>query len=302
MTLIADALDLVHRLPHTWRRAQTLDVPIWRARRVAQKTHALDREGRRPRRPGPRPPAAHRRGHPPRPHRRPGHRQAHARGARHPRGTARQTWDVTLHHPNPTEYAGTSELHITGDTMTLTHLYDRICATAADLKTAGDQAPLGVRKARALRAPGRHPEDQALPAPRPRRRRREHRRPGREARPRHRRPDPRLGRPLPGHHPTRPPHRPRPTRSTPTTHPPGCATWSSSATPAACSRTANATPAAATSTTPSPTTTPAHPAKPAQHNLAPLCRRHHRAKTTGRWQYRRLPDGTYQWTGPGITG
>ena len=41
MTLMADALDLVHRLPHTWRRAQTLDIPLWRARRVAQKTHAL---------------------------------------------------------------------------------------------------------------------------------------------------------------------------------------------------------------------------------------------------------------------
>jgi hypothetical protein len=41
MTLMADALDLVHRLPHTWRRAQTLDIPIWRARRVAQRTHAL---------------------------------------------------------------------------------------------------------------------------------------------------------------------------------------------------------------------------------------------------------------------
>ena len=37
-------------------------------------------------------------------------------------------------------------------------------------------------------------------------------------------------------------------------------------------------------------------------NLAPLCRRHHRAKTTGRWQYRRLPDGTYDWTGPGLRG
>ncbi len=34
----------------------------------------------------------------------------------------------------------------------------------------------------------------------------------------------------------------------------------------------------------------------------PAVPRHHRAKTTGRWQYRRLPDGTYQWTGPGITG
>jgi hypothetical protein len=33
-------------------------------------------------------------------------------------------------------------------------------------------------------------------------------------------------------------------------------------------------------------------------NLAALCRRHHRAKTTGRWQYWRTPDGDYQWHGP----
>ena len=33
-------------------------------------------------------------------------------------------------------------------------------------------------------------------------------------------------------------------------------------------------------------------------NLAPLCRRHHRAKTSGRWRYRRRPDGGYEWTGP----
>ncbi len=32
-------------------------------------------------------------------------------------------------------------------------------------------------------------------------------------------------------------------------------------------------------------------------NLAPLCRRHHRLKTHGRWRYRRLPDG-YEWTSP----
>jgi hypothetical protein len=36
-------------------------------------------------------------------------------------------------------------------------------------------------------------------------------------------------------------------------------------------------------------------------NLAPLCRRHHNAKTSGRWSYRRRPDGSYQWTGPGGT-
>jgi hypothetical protein len=33
-------------------------------------------------------------------------------------------------------------------------------------------------------------------------------------------------------------------------------------------------------------------------NLAPLCRRHHRVKTHGRWSYHRLPDGGYRWTSP----
>lgn len=33
-------------------------------------------------------------------------------------------------------------------------------------------------------------------------------------------------------------------------------------------------------------------------NLAPLCRTHHRAKTHGNYRYRRDPDGSYQWTLP----
>jgi hypothetical protein len=33
-------------------------------------------------------------------------------------------------------------------------------------------------------------------------------------------------------------------------------------------------------------------------NLAPLCRRHHRAKTHGAWTYRSLADGAYRWTSP----
>ncbi|MFC5013186.1 HNH endonuclease signature motif containing protein [Nocardioides plantarum] len=34
------------------------------------------------------------------------------------------------------------------------------------------------------------------------------------------------------------------------------------------------------------------------HNLAMLCRRHHRAKTHGRWSYRMLQPGLYEWTSP----
>ena len=33
-------------------------------------------------------------------------------------------------------------------------------------------------------------------------------------------------------------------------------------------------------------------------NLAPLCRRHRRAKTHAGWRYRRNPDGTYTWHSP----
>ncbi len=40
------------------------------------------------------------------------------------------------------------------------------------------------------------------------------------------------------------------------------------------------------------------PGQTSPANLAPLCRRHHRAKTHSHWHYRRLPDGSYRWTSP----
>ena len=39
--LIADALDLRHRLPMLWKRVSRLEVPAWQARRVARQTHRL---------------------------------------------------------------------------------------------------------------------------------------------------------------------------------------------------------------------------------------------------------------------
>lgn len=41
------------------------------------------------------------------------------------------------------------------------------------------------------------------------------------------------------------------------------------------------------------------PGQTSLDNLAPLCRRHHRAKTHADFGYRRLKDGTYRWTLPG---
>ena len=39
--LIADALDVRHRLPLLWKRVSRLEVPAWQARRVARQTHRL---------------------------------------------------------------------------------------------------------------------------------------------------------------------------------------------------------------------------------------------------------------------
>ncbi len=43
MKLIADALDLQHRLPRIWRLVEQLAVEPWKARQVAQATHALSK-------------------------------------------------------------------------------------------------------------------------------------------------------------------------------------------------------------------------------------------------------------------
>ena len=40
------------------------------------------------------------------------------------------------------------------------------------------------------------------------------------------------------------------------------------------------------------------PGQTSPEALAPLCRRHHRAKTTGAWSYERTAPGSYLWTGP----
>jgi hypothetical protein len=39
--VLADALDLTHRLPAIWGKVRTLEVPAWKARGVAQATHSL---------------------------------------------------------------------------------------------------------------------------------------------------------------------------------------------------------------------------------------------------------------------
>lgn len=42
---LGDVLELAHRLPATWRQVTASRVPAWRARRIAQRTHSLPPEG-----------------------------------------------------------------------------------------------------------------------------------------------------------------------------------------------------------------------------------------------------------------
>ena len=41
--MASDLLELAHRLPGVWARVEALDLPLWRARRIADKTTRLDR-------------------------------------------------------------------------------------------------------------------------------------------------------------------------------------------------------------------------------------------------------------------
>jgi hypothetical protein len=150
LKLLADTLDLHHRLPGCWRRVEALEVEPYRARRVAELTHrlsvaaaglvdaalapvlhscswaAIERA------------------------------VAHAIAVHHPELVAerekrgKDAWDVTLTHGQAGEFAGTSWLEATGDTLDLTLLMDRLTGLAADLAAAGDTDSLGARKAKAL--------------------------------------------------------------------------------------------------------------------------------------------------------
>ncbi|QBX56254.1 HNH endonuclease [Nocardioides seonyuensis] len=148
--LLADSLDLHHRLPVLWDQTQAGFVPAWKARRVASRTRdlsldaalwvdrqtagrvgslslgALDRLIA----------------------------EAAARVDGEPLAEkekrARPQWDVQLKHRDPREGGATSEIHAIGDTLDLTRFHDIVCAEAEALGSLGDGDTFEVRKARAL--------------------------------------------------------------------------------------------------------------------------------------------------------
>ena len=147
--LIADALDLRHRLPMLWKRVRRLEVPAWQARRVARQTHLLSKaaavwvDDQLAHRTTCGPVVVDR-------------LVAQAIAAYDPEdhedreNATRAGWEVTLTHPEATDFLGTSHLEATGDTLVLQRFYDQVCAIAHQLHLDGDPAPLGVRKVKAI--------------------------------------------------------------------------------------------------------------------------------------------------------
>src|SRR6476469_3808852 len=131
MRLIADALDLQHRLPRIWHLVETLQVEPWQARQVAQATHPLSKEaaGFVDGRLAPVLPSC-------------GFgtiqtavataiAQYHPELLEQREQTGKQSWHVTLAHPRPGEDAGTSYLDVAGATLDLTAFHDLVSDQAA---------------------------------------------------------------------------------------------------------------------------------------------------------------------------
>ena len=154
LQLVSDALDLRHRLPHIHQRVERLEIPAWRARRIAQTTHSLTRAQARAVDAA----IAAKAGTC-------GLRTidkaiATATAQADPNAQAdaerldRSDWKVQLFHgpdAGPCRWAGTSILQITGDTADLTDLYQHLTQRAIDAGKAGDPDPIDARRARAVR-------------------------------------------------------------------------------------------------------------------------------------------------------
>lgn len=154
MQLLSDWLDLKYRLPMIHRSVEDLSIAPWRARRIASMTHSLSKQA-----------AAY-----------VDTKLAavadscgvtkierlvqEARAMFDPveqelvEDEAKSSWGVRLDHLVGEVWGGTSRLEIIGDTPTLTTLHDLICAKARDLldpdRPADEQPSLEHRKIAAI--------------------------------------------------------------------------------------------------------------------------------------------------------
>ena len=151
MNLISAAVELKHRLPQVWALMEDLEVPAWKPKMVARLTGGLSPEAaayvddaswRRSSPPGVARPSS---GWWPR--RSPGSTPSRPTEAE---AAGKAAWDVTITHPGVGEWAGTSWLDATGDSVDLTKFGDLVADIARRLGEAGDPDTLEQRRAKAI--------------------------------------------------------------------------------------------------------------------------------------------------------
>jgi len=150
MGLMADALDLRHRLPHLWAKVKAGEVAPYKTRRVATDTRSLPCEAARwvdeelaARVDGFGVPTVERLVA------LAAARFAPEEQAEKERQSRSQRY-VRLTHPRPGEDAGTSYLEAAGNTQDLTAFYNLLCEEAKRLGRLGDTDDYETRKVTAL--------------------------------------------------------------------------------------------------------------------------------------------------------
>ncbi|WP_235739119.1 HNH endonuclease signature motif containing protein [Nocardioides alcanivorans] len=156
LALVADTLDLHHRLPRLWERVEALEVPTWKARRVAQQTRNLSYEAARWF--DTQLEEAGRWGWPTI-----NKWIACATAKFHPEKLidpnapyGKGDWNVTLRHLNKdcaegaNEVSGTSELLATGDSLDLERFHQLLRDEAERMRSEGDNDPIEHRLAKAI--------------------------------------------------------------------------------------------------------------------------------------------------------
>jgi hypothetical protein len=319
MQLVADVLNLQHRHPRWWTRVQTLQVPAWRARRLAQRAASLSLEAARwvdeqlaDRADSVGPITIDRCV---------GEAKARFEPEDHADAEAqrKKAWKVRLFHGEAGDWAGTSTLDAIGDTADLTRFHDLVCATAEQLGRDGDPDTLDQRKAKALGVIADRLTSDLETGIR--------RRAGRGGQPRFylHLDATMLDQPvgigaveqlgpatmtklrtwLSGTHLTVQPVLDLAATTAVDAYTPPA--WMAEQVRLRdrhcvfpwCTRDSRSCDLDhITPYQPGTDTDPGPPDQTRPDNLAPLCRRHHRAKTSGRGRYRRNHDGTYTWTSP----
>ena len=150
MNLVSAAVELKHRLPGLWALSEGLAVPAWKLRLVARLTGGLSVEAAAYVDAQLAPVIAARGGPTIERVVREAIARFHPEQVEEAEAAGKAAWDVRITHPGVGEWAGTSWLDATADSVDLTKFGDVVADIARRLGEAGDLDSLEQRRAKAI--------------------------------------------------------------------------------------------------------------------------------------------------------